>query len=107
LGARRGTGPIPENLSPILARTPLRAALLLSSLFAVITFLVHLLSTLWGYHLGYGFHGDELYFLVCGHHLAWDYVDMPPLTALQARLAEILFGVSLLGFASSASLPPE
>ena len=88
---------MPENLSQIPARAPLRTALLLASLFAAITFLVHLLSTLWGYHLGYGFDGDELYFLVCGHHLAWGYVDMPPLTALQARLAEMLFGVSPAG----------
>ena len=88
---------MPENLSPIPERTPLRTALLLSSLFAAITFLIHLFSTLWGYHLGYGFDGDELYFLVCGHHLAWGYVDMPPLTALQARLAEMLFGLSPAG----------
>jgi hypothetical protein len=51
---------LPENLSPIPARTPLRTALLLSSLFAALTFLTHLFGTLWGYHLGYGFDGDEL-----------------------------------------------
>ncbi|MGO9402503.1 MAG: ArnT family glycosyltransferase, partial [Terriglobales bacterium] len=88
---------MPENLSPVPARAPLRSALLLSSLFAAITFLAHLFSTLWGYHLGYGFDGDELYFLVCGHHLAWGYVDMPSLIALQARLAEMLFGLSPAG----------
>jgi hypothetical protein len=86
-----------EATSPVLARTPLRAALLLAALFALLTFLIHLLSTLWGYHLVYGFDGDELYFLVCGHHLAWGYVDMPPLTALQARLAETLFGLTPAG----------
>jgi hypothetical protein len=86
-----------ETTSPVPARTPLRAALLISSLFAVLTFLIHLITTLWGNHLGYGFHGDELYFLVCGHHLAWGYVDQPPLVALQARLAEMLFGVSPAG----------
>jgi hypothetical protein len=86
-----------ETTTLIPARTPLRSALLLASLFAALTFLIHLFSTLWGYHLGYGFDGDELYFLVCGHHLAWGYVDMPPLTALQARLAEMLFGLSPAG----------
>jgi hypothetical protein len=70
---------------------------LLAAIFTALTFLIHLFSTLWGCHLGYGFDGDELYFLVCGHHLAWGYVDMPPLTALQARLAETLFGVSPAG----------
>jgi len=76
---------------------PLRPALLPAAVFAILTFFIHLLSTLWGLHLGYGFDGDELYFLVCGHHLAWGYVDAPPLVALQARLAELLFGLSPVG----------
>jgi 4-amino-4-deoxy-L-arabinose transferase-like glycosyltransferase len=76
---------------------PLRSALLLASLFAFITFLIHFLSSIWGSHLGYGYFRDELYFLVCGRHLAWGYVDQPPLVALQARLAEILFGISPTG----------
>ncbi len=82
---------------PIPTRTPLRSALLLAALFAALTFLIHFISSLWGSHLGYGFFRDELYFLVCGHHLAWGYVDMPPLVALQARLAEMLFGLSPTG----------
>jgi hypothetical protein len=76
---------------------PLRPAFLLATAFAVLTFLIHLLSTIWGLHLGYGFDGDELYFLVCGRHLAWGYVDAPPLVALQARVAELLFGLSPVG----------
>lgn len=44
----------------------------------------------------YGFFIDELYFLACGEHLAWGYVDMPPLTAVQAWLARSLFGDSML-----------
>ena len=76
---------------------PLRPALLLATAFAVLTFLIHLVSTIWGLHLGYGFDGDELYFLVCGRHLAWGYVDAPPLVALQARIAELLFGLSPVG----------
>jgi hypothetical protein len=44
----------------------------------------------------YGLFVDELYFLACGEHLAWGYVDMPPLTALQAWLARGLFGDSML-----------
>jgi len=82
---------------PIAAQTPLRTALRLAALFAALTFLIHLASSLWGSHLGYGFFRDELYFLVCGHHLAWGYVDQPPLVALQARLAETLFGLSPTG----------
>ena len=45
---------------------------------------------------GYGFFIDELYFMACGQHLSWGYVDMPPLTALQAWAARALFGDSLM-----------
>jgi dolichyl-phosphate-mannose-protein mannosyltransferase len=78
-------------------RAPLRPALWLAGIFAAVTFLIHFISSLWGSHLGYGFFRDELYFLVCGHHLAWGYVDQAPLVALQARIAETLFGLSPTG----------
>jgi hypothetical protein len=78
-------------------RSPLRPALILASGFAFLTFLIHFLSSLWGTHLGYGFFRDELYFLVCGHHLDWGYVDQSPLVAVQARLAEAIFGLSPTG----------
>src|SRR5581483_6164581 len=31
-------------------------------------------------------------YLICGRHLAFGYVDQPPMVALQARLTELLFG---------------
>jgi 4-amino-4-deoxy-L-arabinose transferase-like glycosyltransferase len=43
----------------------------------------------------YGYQRDELYFLQCAHHLAWGYVDQPPLIALIALLTERLFGDAL------------
>src|ERR1700683_1553141 len=76
---------------------PLRPALWVAGIFAAVTFLIHFISSLWGSHLGYGFFRDELYFLVCGHHLGWGYVDQAPLVALQARIAETLFGLSPTG----------
>ncbi len=43
----------------------------------------------------YGYFRDELYFLACGQHLDWGYVDQPPLIAVIAALARVLFGDSL------------
>jgi hypothetical protein len=41
----------------------------------------------------YGFQQDELYFLVASHHLAFGYVDQPPLAVLLTRATD-LFGVN-------------
>jgi hypothetical protein len=88
---------VTEDNSPTLERTPTRSALIFAAPFAAAIFLIHFFSSLWGAHLGYGYFRDEMYFLVCGRHLAWGYVDQPPMVALQARLAKTLFGTSPTG----------
>ena len=40
----------------------------------------------------YGFHHDELYFIACGEHLSFGYVDHAPLVPWIARLATTLSG---------------
>src|ERR1039457_3868284 len=57
---------------------------------AAIKLLLHLYA---GRH--YGYFVDELYYLACAQHLAWGYVDQPPLIALIAKIARSLFGESL------------
>ncbi len=45
----------------------------------------------------YGIFRDELYYLACGEHLDWGYVDQPPLVGLVAWMARNLFGDWLVG----------
>ena len=45
-----------------------------------------LLLHLWA-NSGYDYFIDELNFIVCGQHLAWGYIDHPPLVPLIARIA--------------------
>lgn len=75
----------------------LRSALQLAALFGAAKLLLQFALTLWTTHLGYGYFRDEFYYIACGHHLAWGFVDHGPIVALQARLGEILFGDSVFG----------
>jgi Dolichyl-phosphate-mannose-protein mannosyltransferase len=46
----------------------------------------------------YGFFRDELYYMACSRHLAWGYVDQPPLVALVAWFANHFLGNSLISY---------
>jgi hypothetical protein len=45
----------------------------------------------------YGIFRDELYYLACAHHLAWGYVDQPPVIAFVTWFSAHVFGTSLFG----------
>lgn len=59
------------------------------SVAALVTLAVHLAG-----NPHYGFFRDELYFIICGLHPAWGYVDQPPVAPLLAAGSQ-LFGHSL------------
>jgi len=44
----------------------------------------------------YGFHQDEMVVVDNAYHLAWGYVEYPPLTPFLARLSISLFGLTLV-----------
>lgn len=43
----------------------------------------------------YGYFRDEFNYLACGDHLAWGYVDQPPLLPFLVRVSRIILGDSL------------
>jgi 4-amino-4-deoxy-L-arabinose transferase-like glycosyltransferase len=73
------------------ARTPVRTGLRIVFVIAAAKLLLHLATA-----SRYGYFGDELYFMACGEHLDWGYVDQPPLVALVAWLVRHTLGSSLL-----------
>jgi hypothetical protein len=58
--------------------------------FALLKLLIHLI-----FINGYGYFRDELYYLACGDHLDWGYVDHAPLIALISRAVRLFWGDSL------------
>ena len=70
-----------------------------SVVLGLMTLAIHLL-----FNSGYGFFRDELYFIVCGQHPAWGYVDQPPLVPLIAAQSYALFGNFLVGFRLAPAL---
>ncbi|HKI85864.1 MAG TPA: glycosyltransferase family 39 protein, partial [Thermoanaerobaculia bacterium] len=45
---------------------------------------------------GYGYFRDELYYRACSRHMAWGYVDQPPLSIAILYLVRVTLGVSRL-----------
>jgi len=65
---------------------------------AAATFLFHLVA-----NPHYGFFRDELYFIICGFHPDWGYVDQPPVVPLLSAATQ-LFGHSLVALRAVPAL---
>jgi hypothetical protein len=79
--AARSSGSESQPAAPIIPWTTVVVAALL-------------LAVLVGLSGQYGFHGDEMYYVVAGQHPAFGYVDQPPLTPLLSAASVLLLGVS-------------
>lgn len=67
--------------------------LLLLGAFALLKVAIHLCTTGLG---PYGYFRDEFYYFDCASHLAWGYVDQPPLSLLILAITRGLLGDSIL-----------
>ena len=76
-----------RNHKPIFELSSINLVILLA---ALATFLIHLYSA-----PGYGFFGDELYTIALSRHLAFGYVDLPPLVPALVALSRAVLGDSL------------
>ncbi|MGY3053787.1 hypothetical protein ACVWYG_001988 [Pedobacter sp. UYEF25] len=65
--------------------------ILLTSLIAFAQILLHLIAI-----NAYGFHEDELLYILLGNHLAWGYIETGPLIAVVGDVSKAFFGDSLI-----------
>ncbi len=73
-------------------------------LLAALAWLVFLVLLNLITRIQYGFHRDELGFIDNARHLAWGYIEYPPLTPFLTRIGLALFGPSLVGLRLFAAL---
>src|SRR5215471_11810648 len=66
-----------------------------SGIVVVIVIALAELALHWVFNNRYGYFRDEFNYMDCGKHLAWGYVDHPPLIPVIARVSRLMFGDSL------------
>ncbi len=67
-----------------------QSGMLAVAAIAIFSFVVHTI-----FNNRYGYFRDEFDYIICGRHLAWGYVDQPPLLPVLSRIFLAIFGESL------------
>jgi hypothetical protein len=83
----------------MIKRSLIPDALVVPLLFAVLKFVLHALAI-----TRYGWFRDELYYIACSRHLAWGYVDQPPLSIALLALSRVVLGESLIALRALPAL---
>jgi len=81
---------VPTDSAAAPTRSVWSSPLAIAGWLALAKLLIHFLT-----NGQYGYFRDELYFLACGEHLDWGYVDHAPMVAWMAWLSRALLGDSL------------
>ncbi len=72
-----------------LARSVAAPGIAVLVAFPLLKFAIHLFAG-----AGYGYHRDEMYYLICADHLDWGYVDHPALSVLLLAATRAVVGSS-------------
>jgi 4-amino-4-deoxy-L-arabinose transferase-like glycosyltransferase len=75
-----------------------------TALVAILCIALAKLALNLGFAGRYGYFRDELYYIACSNHLAWGYVDQPPLSILILKATLWLLGDSLYAIRFPAAL---
>jgi hypothetical protein len=90
---------VPPTMDNFAAESPVdhaadqnraRSGMLAVAAIAAFTFVLHMI-----FNNRYGYFRDEFDYIICGRHLAWGYVDQPPLVPVLCRIFLAVFGESL------------
>ncbi len=67
---------------------------------AAASFVLHMI-----FNNRYGYFRDEFDYIICGRHLAWGYVDQPPLLPILSRISWLSSATRCAAFAFSPPFP--
>src|SRR5678816_1167847 len=84
------TSPSAAHSSSQSRATFLAGGMAIVVVLAFLKFLFHLY-----FNNRYGYFRDEFDYIICGNHLAWGYVDQPPMVPFLTRICLAVFGDSL------------